>query len=69
MLNTTLIKNLDAFSGDNRTSAEVELARSPLLLGRALDRLGFDLSTYRVGQARITEMYRGSPLAGLNLQA
>jgi uncharacterized protein involved in exopolysaccharide biosynthesis len=68
VLNTTLIKNLDAFSGDNRTSAEVELARSPLLLGRALDRLNFDLSTYRVGQVQTTEMYRASPfLADMQL--
>jgi uncharacterized protein involved in exopolysaccharide biosynthesis len=61
VLNTTLLKNLDAFSGDNRTSAEVELVRSPLLLGRALDHLSFDLSTYRVGKVRTTEMYRASP--------
>ncbi|RZK36366.1 MAG: hypothetical protein EOO57_07315, partial [Hymenobacter sp.] len=47
VLNTTLLKNLDAFSGDNRTSAEVELVRSPLLLGRALDHLSFDISAYR----------------------
>ena len=60
-MNTTLIKNLDAFSGDNRSSAEAELVRSPLLLGRALDRLSFDLSTYRVGKLRTTEMYRASP--------
>ena len=62
VLNTTLLKNLDAFSGDNRTSAEVELVRSPLLLGRALDRLPFDLSTYRVGKLRTTELYRASPV-------
>jgi uncharacterized protein involved in exopolysaccharide biosynthesis len=61
VLNTTLLKNLDAFSGDNRTSAEVELVRSPLLLGRALDRLSFDLSAYRVGKVQTTEMYRASP--------
>ncbi|TDN38842.1 hypothetical protein E4631_21330 [Hymenobacter sp. UV11] len=61
-INTTLIKNLDAFSGDNRTSAEVELVRSPLLLGRALDRLPFDLSTYRVGKVRTSELYRASPV-------
>jgi uncharacterized protein involved in exopolysaccharide biosynthesis len=61
VLNTTLLKNLDAFSGDNRTSAEVELVRSPLLLGRALDHLSFDLSAYRVGKVRTTEMYRASP--------
>ncbi|TVT43567.1 hypothetical protein FNT36_05635 [Hymenobacter setariae] len=61
VLNTTLLKNLDAFSGDNRTSAEVELVRSPLLLGRALDHLNFDLSTYRVGKVRTTELYRASP--------
>ncbi|RZK98784.1 MAG: hypothetical protein EOO62_25865, partial [Hymenobacter sp.] len=68
MVNTSLLKNLDAFSGDNRTSAEVELARSPLLLGRALDRLNFDLSTYRVGRVQTTEMYRASPfLASIKL--
>ncbi len=61
VLNTTLLKNLDAFSGDNRTSAEVELVRSPLLLGRALDHLSFDLSTYRVGKVQTTEMYHASP--------
>ena len=61
VLNTTLLKNLDAFSGDNRTSAEVELVRSPLLLGRALDHLDFDFSAYRVGKVQTTEMYRASP--------
>jgi len=61
VLNTTLLKSMDAFSGDNRTSAEVELVRSPLLLGRALDHLNFDLSAYRVGKVRTTEMYRASP--------
>ncbi|RYY14992.1 MAG: hypothetical protein EOO36_13345, partial [Cytophagaceae bacterium] len=69
VLNTTLLKNLDAFSGDNRTSAEVELVRSPLLLGRALDRLDFDLSTYRVGKLRTSELYRASPVrAAINVR-
>ena len=68
-INTTLIKNLDAFSVDNRASAEVELVRSPLLLGRALDSLQFDVSIYRVGKLRTTEMYRASPfLADLTLR-
>jgi len=60
-INTTLIKNLDAFSGDNRTSAEVELVRSPLLLTRALNRVPFDQTTYRVGKVRTAELYRASP--------
>jgi uncharacterized protein involved in exopolysaccharide biosynthesis len=60
-MNTTLIKNSDAFSVDNRASAEVELMRSPLLLGRALDRLNFDVSCYRVGKVRTSEMYAASP--------
>ncbi len=60
-INTTLLKNLDAFSGDNRTSAEVELVRSPLLLGRALDRIPFAQSTYRVGKVQTSELYRASP--------
>jgi len=67
-MNTTLIKNADAFSVDNRASAEVELMRSPLLLGRALDRLSFDVSTYRVGKVRTSEMYTASPfLASMTL--
>lgn len=60
-INTTLLKNLDAFSGDNRTSAEVELVRSPLLLGRALDRVPFAQTTYRVGKVQTSELYRASP--------
>jgi uncharacterized protein involved in exopolysaccharide biosynthesis len=68
IMNTTLVKNSDAFSLDNRASAEVELVRSPLLLGRALDHLQFDVSTYRVGQVRTSEMYAASPfLAHLTL--
>ncbi|RYY19700.1 MAG: hypothetical protein EOO36_05190 [Cytophagaceae bacterium] len=61
VLNTTLLKSMDAFSGDNRTAAEVELVRSPLLLGRALDYLRFDVSAYRVGKVRTAEMYNASP--------
>ena len=67
-MNTTLIKSSDAFSVDNRASAEVELMRSPLLLGRALDSLHFDVRTYRVGQMRTSELYTASPfLAELTL--
>ena len=68
-MNTTLVKTLDAFSSDNRSPAEVELVRSPLLLSRALDSLSFDVSTYRVGTVRATEMYNASPfLAELTLR-
>ncbi|MBD2769128.1 hypothetical protein IC235_14635 [Hymenobacter sp. BT664] len=67
-MNTTLIKNSDAFSLVNRASAEVELMRSPLLLARALDSLNFDVSTYRVGKLRSSEMYATSPfLANMTL--
>ena len=61
-MNTSLLKSADAFSVDNRASAEGELLRSPLLLGRALDSLHFDVATYRVGRLRTSELYTASPL-------
>ena len=61
-MNTPLLKSADAFSVDNRASAEGELLRSPLLLGRALDSLHFDVATYRVGRLRTSELYTASPL-------
>ncbi|SNR79630.1 GumC family protein [Hymenobacter mucosus] len=62
-INTTLIKTSDAFSPNNKTGAEVELIKSQFLVGKALQQLPFDLSTYRVGEIRKTELYKQSPFA------
>ncbi|WBO85414.1 GumC family protein [Hymenobacter yonginensis] len=66
-VNSNLVKTTDAFSPNNKTGAEVELLKSRMLVSKALDRLAFDVSTYRVGEIRKTEMYRESPFS-VNLQ-
>ncbi len=62
VVNTTLLKTQDVFSPDNRTAAEVELLKSPLLLNKALNRLDLTTTVYRRGQLRTTELYHDSPL-------
>lgn len=63
VVNTTLLKTQDVFSPDNRTSAEVELLKSPLLLDKALGRLELGTTVYRVGRLRNTELYHDSPIS------
>lgn len=58
---TNLFKDFDIFSVSNKIGAEVEVLRSEMLVGKALDRLDFDISTYRVGKVQTTELYRESP--------
>ncbi|RSK43097.1 Wzz/FepE/Etk N-terminal domain-containing protein [Hymenobacter rigui] len=63
VVNTTLLKTQDVFSPDNRTAAEVELLKSPLLLGKALSRLELGTTVYRRGTLRKTELYHDSPIS------
>lgn len=58
---TNLFKDFDVFSVSNKIGAEVEVLRSEMLVGKALDRLNFDISTYRVGNVQTTELYQESP--------
>lgn len=60
-INTNLIKTSDVFSPFNKAGAEMALLKSQLLVGKALRSLPFDISTYRVGEIRKTEMYTESP--------
>lgn len=60
-ISTNLVKTSDAFSPVNKAGAEVVLLKSELLVGKALRRLPFAISTYRVGEIRKTEMYLESP--------
>ncbi len=58
---TNLFKDFDLFSSTNKIGAEVEVMKSEMLVSQALDRLPFDISTYRVGQVQTTELYRQCP--------
>lgn len=60
-INTNLIKTSDVFSPSNKAGAEVALLKSQLLVGKALNKLPFAVSMYRVGEIRKTEMYTESP--------
>jgi len=59
-INTTLLQSNDAF-GNNKIGTEVELLKSQFLVDKALTRLDFGISTYRVGEIRTSEMYKQSP--------
>jgi uncharacterized protein involved in exopolysaccharide biosynthesis len=58
---TNLFKDFDLFSTTNKIGAEVEVMKSEMLVTQALDRLPFDISTYRVGQVQTTELYKECP--------
>ncbi|OON67222.1 GumC family protein [Hymenobacter sp. CRA2] len=62
-ISTNLVKTTDVFAQNNKIGAEVELLKSRLLLDKALQTLRFELSTYRVGDIRKTELYKQSPFA------
>lgn len=62
-----LFKDFDVFASANKIGAEVEILKSPLLIGKALDSLDFDISIFRLGQIRKNELYHASPIIIRNL--
>ena len=56
-----LYKDFDVFSNTNKVAAEIELLKSNVLIEKAIDSLDFDISYYRVGAIRTTELYHDSP--------
>ncbi len=56
-----LFKNFDVFSNTNKIAAEVEVLKSRVLIEQVLDSLDFQVSYYRVGRIKKTEMYEQSP--------
>ncbi len=57
----TLYKDFDLFSNVNKIAGEVELLKSSLLIGKALEELDFGTSYYRVGVIRTQELYHNKP--------
>ena len=59
--NTNLFKNFDVFAVPNKIMAEVEVIKSPELLKKAIARVKFDISYYRVGKIRTSELFYDTP--------
>jgi len=59
--NTNLYKDFDIFTHPNKIMAEVEVIKSDELLREALSRLPFDISYYRIGKIRTTELFYDTP--------
>lgn len=57
----TLYKDFDVFTTANRIGSEVEMIKSKVIIGKTLDSLDFEVTTYRVGQVRKVELYHQSP--------
>jgi len=56
-----LYQDFDVFSSTNKIEAEVELLKSPMLIGMALDKIESGLKCYRVGTIRKTLLYNDCP--------
>jgi len=60
--NSNLYKDFDLFSNTNKISAEVELIKSKVLVGKAITQLDIGTSIYRVGDIKKIELYKQSPV-------
>lgn len=58
-----LYKDLDVFISANKIGAEIEVIKSKVLISKALDSAGIDITTYRVGQVRKIELYHECPFS------
>jgi uncharacterized protein involved in exopolysaccharide biosynthesis len=56
-----LYKDFDIFTSAHKIGAELEVIKSKLLINKTLDSLGFDITTYRIGQLRKSELYHQCP--------
>lgn len=56
-----LYKDFDLFASTNKIGAEVEVLKSKVIINKVLDSLDFDVTTYRVGKMRKTELYNQAP--------
>lgn len=60
--NSNLFKDLDIFVTTQKINAEIELLKSHVILGKALDKVGFDVSVFREGNIKKTELFHDSPI-------
>lgn len=59
--NTNLFKTFDVFNNPSKIMAEVEVLKSPEMLRTALSNIPFDVSYYREGKIRTSELFYDSP--------
>jgi uncharacterized protein involved in exopolysaccharide biosynthesis len=59
--NTNLFKDFDVFTQPNKIMAEVEVIKSTELLRYVVTKLPFDVSYYRIGKIRTTELFNETP--------
>lgn len=52
---------LDVFSSNSKIAEEVQVLKSSMLITRVLDSVQFDISYFRIGKIRSTEMYHETP--------
>lgn len=58
---SALYEDFDVFANTNKIAAEVEVLKSKVLIEKTLQKLDFDVSYFRVGKIRTTELYNESP--------
>jgi len=58
---TNLYKDFDVFFTPQKIAAEVEVIKSGELISRIVDKLNYDVSYYRVGRVKRTELYADLP--------
>lgn len=59
--NTNLFKTFDVFNNPSKIMAEVEVVKSPEMLRAALTNIPFDVSYFREGKIRTSELFYDSP--------
>jgi len=58
---TSLYKDFDVFSSEQKIEAEAELLKSPLIVGLAIDSLKFHIQIHRTGRLKKTLLYKDCP--------
>jgi uncharacterized protein involved in exopolysaccharide biosynthesis len=55
-------QELETFRDENKIGSEAEVMKSPLIIGKTLDRMGSFVRIARIGQLRNTDLYEESPI-------
>ena len=60
--NNNLYKDFDVFASSNKIAAEIELIKSDIIIGKALEHLAFETEIFRVGGIRKQKLYKNTPI-------
>jgi uncharacterized protein involved in exopolysaccharide biosynthesis len=59
---SNLFKDLDVFVTTQKINAEIEMLKSHVILGKALETVAFEVQIFREGNIRKTELFNDSPI-------